>query len=227
MKSLKSFNNLSILYGILLGDGCLSKIKEKYHFISIVGHIIDDLSFFEQIIRPILESFTKKKILIRKRIKQRKIEILLSNKNLFNLLAQLEFPIGKKGINLKIPSIFRNNLKFIIQGYFGTDGSLVLTNNNGTSYPRIEFSSISKPLLNQVLMFLRNQGMRGNLYISHTYPNKNWNTLYRLQFNGKANLMLFRKKIGFINPKQEIKYQKWKNRVPEVRFEHTVSTSPG
>ncbi len=37
-----------------------------------------------------------------------------------------------------------------------------------------------------------------------------WNTLYRIQFNGKKNLLIFRDIIAFINPKHEKKFKTYK-----------------
>lgn len=201
-------NKLALLYGILLGDGCLSKIEPKYYFISIVGNIKDDYPFLKDVVKTNLKHFVKNKIIIKKRIKQRKLEIQFTNKQFFNKLHEVGFPIGKKGTELSIPHVFNNkNMKHIIQGYFATDGCLVITNNNGIIYPRIELSSISKPLLSQVMIYLKYIGMKGNLYISHKYPSKAWNTLYRIQFNGRTNLQIFIDKIGFINPKHTKKYK--------------------
>ena len=131
-------------------------------------------------------------------------------------LKNIGFPVGKKGIKVKIPKEFPLKFyKYIIQGYFATDGCLVITNNNRTLYPRIEFSSISRQLLKQVLDYLNSTGMKGNLYLSHRYSN-HWNDLYRIQFNGKNNLEVFLEKIGFVNPKHIEKYKKWKDAGSEI-----------
>ena len=182
-------DKIALIYGILLGDGCLSKVGTTHYFISVVGGIKDDFEFLNEVVVPNLESLTNKKIKIRKRIKQRKLEILFTDRKLFEALNGIGFPIGKKGTKLKIPSFFNNkSFKHIIKGYFATDGSLVITNNNGIIYPRIEFSGISRQLLSQVLQHLTEKGMSGHLYTSKIYPNKKWNTLFRLQFNGKGNM---------------------------------------
>ena len=207
-------NELALLYGILLGDGSLSKSKYNHYFVSIVGNIYDDYKFFGDIIVPILEKATAKNITIRKRTKQRKLEILISNKDLFNYMSYLGFPIGKKGTKLEIPKIFnKNDFTYLIQGYFATDGCLVITNNNGTIYPRIEFSSISKNLLLQVLKYLKLIGMKGNIYLSHKYTKKEWNDLFRIQFNGRKNLEIFTKRIGFVNYKHVKKFEKYNMQV--------------
>jgi len=222
-KNVKS-KKLALIYGVLLGDGCLSKVGKKHYFIHVCGSIKDDYRFFKKVVAPILEHFTNKKIRIKKRIKQRMLQILFSDKKLFKFLNNIGFPVGKKGTQLKIPKYFDTKyLKYIIQGYFATDGSLVITNNNGIAYPRIEFSSISKPLLLQVLNHLRNIGMNGNCYISKIYTNKRYCTSYRIQFNGKDNLEKFIEMIGFVNPKHPEKYKKWKNNAAGGIRNHDLS----
>jgi hypothetical protein len=218
----------ALLYGILLGDGCISKVGKKYYFISIVGNLKLEQRFYSEIILPILEEFTQRKISIRKSVKFRKLEIIFVNKEFFLFLNSLGFPIGKKGNNLHIPNLFRIEMyKYIIQGYFATDGSLVICNNNGIIYPRIEFCGISKPLITQVHNYLLDIGMHGYIYKKTTYPLKNQQDQYRLQFNGKMNLEIFKRKIGFINFKQQDRYEFYLKKMPEEGFETSTSGSPG
>ena len=201
--------DLALVYGVMLGDGCLSKVGKYHYFIDVCGHVSDDLPFLKKV-QLIMEKYRGKSIPIKKRIKYGKIEMNFCDKRLFLLFRNLGFPIGKKGIYLSIPLVIpKRSMKFIVQGYFATDGCLVIANNHGISYPRIEFASISKKLLQQVLDYLRSIGMTGNLYLTKSYEN-HWNDFYRIQFNGKNNLKLFIKKIGFANPKHIVKFQKWK-----------------
>lgn len=205
---------IPLLYGVMLGDGCLSRTGRAY-YISIVGNLNDDVIFWNKIALMISKIVDRKINLIR-RERQNTISIGFSNKYLFNHFKDIGFPVGKKGDSLVISDYFMIKDYFdIIKGYFATDGCLVITRNNGIMYPRIEFSSISKNLLNQVLNFLRGIGMNGNLYISHK-ASGSWKTLYRIQFNGKSNLELFKDKIGFVNHKHRVKYEKWKNGGGEI-----------
>ena len=65
---LPSYSNkkLQLLYGILLGDGCLSQVGNKYHFISITGHAIDDRIFFKNVL-TLLKEITGRDYPIKKR----------------------------------------------------------------------------------------------------------------------------------------------------------------
>jgi hypothetical protein len=228
-RRLATDKRMSLLYGVLLGDGCLSKCLSNgkhYYFVVISGHAIDDRLFFYDMI-DLLQKITGRLYRIKKQ-KGNGMEINFTNKALFTLLKSLEFPVGRKGPKLKIPLFFDYDAyRNIVRGYFATDGSLVLTNNNGILYPRIEFSSISKGLLEQVLIYLESFGMKGNIYVSKRYINPNYYDLHRIQCNGRKNLEIFRSKIGFTNPKHEIKYQKYKNKVPVARFELATATLPG
>ena len=203
MKLNKKF---ATFYGILLGDGCLSRCGKGY-FISIVGHKKDDLSFFIKI-KPLIKSVRGKQTPFRIREKYGKVEYNFSDKNLFQNFTNLEFPVGKKGTNLKISKSLKQYQKEVIKGIFSTDGSLVITNNNGTIYPRLEISGISRVLLEQIKEYYDSIGIKSHIYISKKYTNT-WNALYRLQSNGKKNLFLFKEKIGFLNPKHEEKFRKY------------------
>jgi len=205
---MKINKKLALIYGVLLGDGCISKVGKHHYFLEIAGNMKDDLPFLNKI-KPIIEDIRGKKIKIKKRGSMNELEISFCDKKMFSLFKELGLPVGKKGPKLLISKKFgRIFYKEIIQGYFATDGCLVITNNNGILYPRIEFSSISRDLLQQVLSYLKEKGMNGAVYVSHRYKDKK--TLYRIQFNGKNNLLKFIDKIGFVNPKHKEKYEKWK-----------------
>ncbi|MBT4604031.1 hypothetical protein HOC01_00185 [archaeon] len=197
---MKISSNFALFYGILLGDGCLFRY-ENARYICVTCDLHSDKPMFSKLL-PIIEKIRGKPVKVRERTKEGKIEIQFSDKELFQKIANHGFPIGKKGTDLIISDQMLPFYKKIIQGYFATDGCLVITNNNGILYPRIEFSSISKKLLNQVNCFLIKEGINSKVYLSKTYQNS-WNDLYRIQINGKKQLKLFKKVIGFFNPKHE------------------------
>lgn len=207
---LKINRNFATFYGIMLGDGCLSLINKKKKFISIASCIHDDLPFVEKVILPILKKLRGKETNLKFRPNIGTIELNFTDYKLFDFISSIEFPIGKKGKDIKIPKIFyeQNLIKYILRGYFATDGSLVLTNNNGILYPRIEASSISKELLKQVNDFLNNLGIKCAIY-KRKKKEWRWSPQYRIQSNGRKNLKLFVKKIDFINPKHKEKLKKY------------------
>jgi hypothetical protein len=196
-------SEFATLYGILLGDGCLST-NGKGYFISICGHAEDDYSFF-QAIRPLISLIRMKNTPFRIRKEQGKVEYNFSDKKLFYHLISVGFPVGKKGVDLEINPVFEDYKKEVISGIFATDGCLVITKNNGIIYPRIEISSISQTLLKQIRSYLNSISIKSGIYISKK-ASGHWNKLYRLQSNGNKNLTLFESSIGFLNPKHKKKY---------------------
>ncbi|PIN78002.1 hypothetical protein COV15_00675 [Candidatus Woesearchaeota archaeon CG10_big_fil_rev_8_21_14_0_10_34_12] len=202
--------NFALLYGIMLGDGCLSLVYGKKKYISLAGSMADDIPFFEKIVNPAIKKLIDKDIPIKFRYNKNAIELNFVNHKLFDFIHKFDFPIGKKGDKLIIPKTFyeKNLVKYLIRGFFATDGSLVLTDNNGTLYPRVEATAISKSLLIEITNFLNAVGIKCNFYKAkrrEENKNKGYSNrqeIYRLQINGKNNLKRFVKTIGFVNPKQ-------------------------
>lgn len=203
---LKLNRNFALLYGIMLGDGCLSLVYGKKKFISIAGSMRDDIPFFEKVVKPIIFNLIKTNIPIKFKNSKNVIELNFIHKPLFDFFCNLGFPIGKKGNKLFIPRCFyeKNLVKYVIQGFFATDGSLVLTNNNGTLYPRVEANGVAKNLIIEIDNLLNSKKVKCHFYEAkrkrHSYLNNK--PQYRIQINGKDNLKVFIRNIGFINPKQ-------------------------
>ena len=203
---LKLTKNFAILYGIMLGDGCLCLFNTRKKYVSISGSLADDKPFFENIIQPIIKTLINKQIPIKLRPYCGSLELNFVKNSLFDFIHSFGYPIGKKGNKLFIPLIFydKNLVKYVIRGFFATDGSLVLTDNNGTLYPRVEANGIAKDLIEEISIFLNSKGINCKFYESkrkiHYWAN--CQQQYRLQINGRKNLKKFIKEIGFVNPKQ-------------------------
>ena len=205
---MKVNKDFALLYGIMLGDGCLSLINKKRKFLVISSCFYDDMDFVKSIISPLLEKLIGNRVNFKLRPKNGVIEFNFINSILFDFISSFGFPIGKKGIELEIPSVFykKRLLKYVVKGYFATDGSLVFTKNPNLLYPRLEASSISKKLMEQICKFFNDNGIKCNLYLRKS-KNWKWNQQYRIQSNGKVNLRLFNQKIGFLNPKHYRKFE--------------------
>lgn len=211
--SFKLNRNFAILYGAMLGDGCLSLVYGRKKFVAITGSMIDDVPFFEGVIKPIVKQMIRKDIPIKFRRYKKAIDLNFVHHALFDYIHSFGFPYGKKGNKLFIPKVFyeRRLIRYLIKGFFATDGSLVLTDNNGTLYPRVEANSISKNLLKEISDFINSKGINCKFYKSKRkfgYP-PNHQQPYRIQINGKKNLKKFIKVVGFVNPKQIEKLTKF------------------
>jgi len=208
-----------LLFGILLGDGCLScyKVKERKSTKKVIvftGHKQDDKEFYELILIPLLRSLTDNSVKLKERNNVNVIEIHLFDITLFNRISALGFPVGKKGIILEIPIYFyeKDLIRYIVQGFIATDRSLVITRNPNKFYPRIEGNGIFPKLIKQISDHLNSIGMGGYFYEAKRVS---WNDQYnrqqpyRFQFNGVKNLLLFERLIGFVNPKHYKKFLKF------------------
>jgi hypothetical protein len=205
VNSLSSEEKFALLYGIMLGDGCISRynyLGRKYTLFSISGDYYSDKPFYSKVLCPLINYIRKDKkpIKIKERLDQGKLEIQFSDKKLTQKFTELGFPLGKKGAK-------------IIQGIFSTDGSLVLTKNPNKYYPRLEIHLITQKLINQTHNFLLSKEIKSKVYEckrNKVYPGfKNLQKKFRVQINGKENLILFNKKIGFVNPKHQLKFEKF------------------
>lgn len=207
--------DFALLYGIMLGDGCLSLVNGKTKFITITGSSKDDLSFFIKIETTLLKKFRKKETKIKFRKDCNAIEFNFVDSNLFDSIASFGFPIGKKGNKLFIPKVFYDKglVNYVIDGFFATDGSIVLTKNPNKYYPRLEAHAISHNLVKEIYNFLIEIGLRGHFYkCKRRIRDIRWKSVqdqYRFQFNGKRNLLIFSEKIGFANPKYEDKFKEF------------------
>lgn len=210
-KVIKITKKEAIILGTMLGDGCLciSQTKRGTIYLTVIsGHIKEDEAFLVNFIKPILFDIFKKWPRERRQPRYGKLDLVLQSKKILNLMNEkLGLPIGKSR-DRKIKKEFIQDtlvMQKIIAGFFATDGSFVITNNNGTIYPRIEFQNISQTLLKQIQIFLsktiRLKG--GGLYKMH----REKGIVYRLQYNGKENLLKFVQEIGFINPKNKKKFK--------------------
>ena len=121
---------LAELYGVMLGDGCLSSYFSNYAqkgiFCTLVtGHTHDE-PYYSQVLRPILIIEFGVKGCIRFRKDCQVVRFETTHKNVFNFIKLLGFPIGKKDY-LEIPTSIISNNNFSIacvRGIFDTDGSI-------------------------------------------------------------------------------------------------------
>lgn len=216
INSLNEEQKFALFYGIMLGDGCLSKYQTKDHgerfSVIITGCASDDLPFYEQVLTPLLKSFGRKSVSIKLRKDCGAIEINFPDKILFDRINSYGFIIGKKGPKINIPKCFyeKDLLRYIVAGFMATDGSLVLTKNPNKYYPRIEGNGISETLIKQIQEYFLSLGMNGAFYLAkRKNVNSKYNTQqqYRFQFNGKDNLLKFNELVGFANPKHQKKFE--------------------
>jgi hypothetical protein len=199
---------LAEFYGILLGDGCMSKFRSQNRnkeIIRIDGHGTDDVEYYKYL-QKLIEKITKREVSVGRRNNKNAIFITFSNKNFSNFLnSQLGFPYGKKqGMTISDKFLKKELISKVLRGLFDTDGSIYFTKNNwkreGRTYPIIELSSHNNNLLNQLLKILKER--KFNPILSH----------YRdsIKLHGKTEVNKWMEEIGSSNPYKKSKYEFWK-----------------
>lgn len=201
----------ALLYGILAGDGCLSRSCNKY-FISIACNLKEDIIFFDDIVIPLLNDLRSKETRYKLFPKYNKIEINFSDKLFFNEIRKLGFPIGKKiNQNLILPKNLENSFTYFIAGLVATDGSIWFRYKNyKKSYPIIGIKNKCKSLIYQVYNYLDLSGLNPKLR-EVKYKNNPKSGEYEIAIYGHKNINKFNKVVGFINPKHETKYESYLN----------------
>ena len=150
--------DLAELIGILLGDGCIgvyktragNKIKIQHRVKITLDSNVD--SEYAEYVKTLLDSILNVNSLIRKRKGENALDVLTFRKHAFDFLVNsVGLRISPKRYRATIPSEFQDSVYGlrVLRGYCDTDGSLVITNNNGTVYPRIEMKVCPSPMLAQ------------------------------------------------------------------------------
>lgn len=185
--------------GMHISDGSMHGTYE----ITYSGHAIDDFPYLLFRFIPLIRKLWGTSRIGYKFVSgQQTLKIRINSKQLFlfkhNILG---LPYGKKE-TITIPKYFVNNKQItrtLIRSLFDGDGSICFKSKSGLghTYPVISYSSLSKPLIEQL------QKLLGRL--SFTLPEKiqtkNAGTTFILFLNGDKNYELWMNTIGFNNPK--------------------------
>jgi len=188
--------SLAELWGIILGDGHIERIK-KYkvgvYKIKIAGHSVDDRDYLLNFVRPLCEELFGVKSRIYQSKTKNCLYVMIDSRRIVDFFEENEFPAGNKIINgVKIPDWIKENNLFLaacLRGLYDTDGSFYrLTNQN--SY-QIHFKNYNLDLLNEVRRALLKLGINPSKIIC----NKS------IVITKKSEIEKFYKLIGFSNPK--------------------------
>lgn len=201
----KECKELAELYGIMLGDGNLTKIKGYKigtYMIRIVGDSKKDRKYLLDYVYPLIKDLFKIKVREGKFKKTNAMFIEVHGINLVKFLENKGFKPGNKIKNkLGIPDWIKQNPSFLkkcLRGLYDTDGSVYKLGNQN-SY-QINFCNHNKRLLNEVRESLI------SLNISPSRITKE----EEINITKKSELRKFLKTVGFSNSKHLDKVKMWK-----------------
>jgi hypothetical protein len=195
---MKNQREMAEFVGIMLGDGYLgypTPWRMKISFNSV-----DDKEYVKIVDKLLIKLFNTKTI-IKHRSNEKVSEIYIFKREILrHLVNDLDLIPSPKWERARIPDwIFKENLeKHALRGYFDTDGSVVITNNNGTRYPRLEMKVSPSPMQEQFIGIVKSLGFRHGVYAIGKGK-------VRIQINGKDELAKWNNIVGFSNPKHQRK----------------------
>jgi len=207
---IKTSKEIAELCGMHAGDGTLYKTSR-----GLVWEMRGDLlekEYYTDHVAPLLKSITNEVFQPKFRSggKNGCFGIQTSNKILTNLIVQLGFNPGTKTYTVRIPEYVINadnkiKLSFV-RGLFDTDGCIRferINNNILHTYPKIEFTSASKKLIEDLFSLLQSLGFKPNIW---------GNKYFKLCISGKNQLKRFMSEVSPKNKKHLKKYQFWKDK---------------
>ncbi len=198
-----------------IGDGSMNyyrnqgKIKGIYQ---LRGHINDDRNHYIQRIKPIFKLLYRIDLSLREMPSTRVYGFQIWSNKLVDFKEKLGLPLGKKW-DISIPPIFleNNELKIsILRGIFDTDGGIYLQPKYGKLYPRIQITTISSNLAEQIQAILLHLGIRATKYLDWIDKNSNRVQAYVIAVRGNEMFDKFMEIIKPANPKHIKKYLDFK-----------------
>jgi len=205
--------NLAYIIGILAGDGNIFIRKNKKDYrVKCVGNPKDEKEFYDRILKPLFRKIFNIDLDVKLQDSGTTYGFYIYSKVLVKYLTEIfGLPIGKKYNKLKIPQIIKENKLIIpfIKGLADTDFCITYKKNN---YPCIAGSSKSKNFMKEISEELKKLGFK--FYEVYDYKikdlrfKKGYSLINKIEINGKLNLDLWIKYIGFSSPKHLNKIKK-------------------
>lgn len=187
--------------GIMLGDGSIGIYKCKAGDKIKIQHKIQitldsrEIEFIEYVKNLVEDLFGVTARLCYR--ESNSVDIRSLRRDVLEFLTkQVGLKLSPKWERAIIPKQYMNNILElrVLRGLFDTDGSVVLTNNNGIIYPRLEIKMCPSPMQKQVIDILKRRNF--NLRVRGLDKNK-----IQINLNGKTELKKWLDLIGFSNKK--------------------------
>tara|TARA_Y100000034_G_C6883627_1_gene405367 strand:+ start:1134 stop:1955 length:822 start_codon:yes stop_codon:yes gene_type:complete len=215
--------NLAYFIGFHVGDGCLQNSYRKKdckttdYNASYSGHETDELELHKKVLIPLIKDLFNINPFCRIGHKTT-IEHYFRSKAIHTFLNKIiGLPVGNKK-NIDIPKIIKNSnieiRKEFLKGLADTEFCLTFKKRYRDKhyYPCIKFGTESKKLKNSVNKMLKSLGFKTTTLSDYkTYRKGNLLTTNTIDLNGKYNLKLWMRKMGFNSTKHLTKYYVWKN----------------
>lgn len=192
------------LVGIILGDGSLSKYSKINHYrlkVTLDSRESEYIQYVMNLLYDLFDIMPKLKI----RTDENTADLMIFNRAIITSLNE-DFGLAwsPKWNRAIIPDFCLNSQLdiHVLRGYFDTDGCVVLTNNNGTPYVRLEMKISPSPMQKQFIEILKKYLFRFGVY--NIGDGK-----VRIQLNGKQQLIKWINLISFHNQRHLTKVRNY------------------
>jgi hypothetical protein len=192
----KKNKELAELWGIMLGDGSLQKLKGYklgVYGIDIAGHSVDDREYLLGFVKSLCENLFEASSGIYESKRSNCIHVKVYGKKVVDFFEENGFRAGDKIRNqVTIPDWINVNDNFLascLRGLYDTDGSFYRLTNQDSH--QIHFKNLNKTLLNDVRKSLIKLGINPSKIICDK----------SIVITKKSEIEKFYKVIGFSNPK--------------------------
>ncbi|MBN1274857.1 hypothetical protein JXA12_01005 [Candidatus Woesearchaeota archaeon] len=186
---------LAELVGVLLGDGSINtSVSGNLLWTRVQVTFHSEQKEYIEYVRSLMEEVLGVNPIYKKRRAQNCADLQIFRFAVLRDLLLIGMQLSPKWDRARIPLMFMNKYfgRFVLRGYFDTDGSVVIANNNGTRYPRLEMKISPSPMQEQLLMLLDLHGFHYGVYDIGKGK-------VRVQMNGFSALKRWNEEIGFSN----------------------------
>ncbi len=199
-----------------IGDGSMNFYENQGKLRGIYqlrGHIEDDVKHYVERVKPIFRFLYGINISLREMPSARVFGFQIWNDDLVLFKQKLGLPAGKK-FELEIPKVFLEQedlKKAVLRGIFDTDGCVYLQTKNNKLYPRIEISTISFNLSEDLLEVFKSLGFRTTRNSFIIKGEFNRKRSYTVAIRGVEMFHKFMNDVSPKNPKHIEKYRNFLN----------------
>lgn len=188
---------LAEFFGVMMGDGGMTQYQ-----ITITLHHINDLEY-AYFVRDLATELFGVPANIHHHVRDSIVEVQISRKKLVGYLYSLGLPVGNKvKQRFDMPDWIKENKKYrlaCVRGLVDTDGSVFnhryTVGGKEYSYKKLDFASLSPPLLMSVKEVMEEVGLRPRL-----------NGGKKVCLDSIADMQGYFAKIGSHNPKHLKRY---------------------
>ena len=156
--------NLYEFIGVMIGDGCLMDYPHlRAYRVEITGNVVEERNYYEKISIFLQKEFNLTPKVFERSYKDgsKGLKLIVNNKKFVYFLKNEYGFTNNKTYTVEIPNHLMTweKSKHVLRGIFETDGCLYFSKSkvttNKPTYPRLEITTVSIKLANQIIKILK------------------------------------------------------------------------